>query len=63
MQYITIDVPTAGWAAVQTLRNYAGKRGLVIHAHRAMHGALIQHSCHGIYMLASDCTIKSGINS
>lgn len=49
-EYVMIDVLTAGFGAVQTLRDNA--KGLVIHAHRAMHAALTRHSGHGISMLA-----------
>jgi ribulose-bisphosphate carboxylase large chain len=47
-EYVMIDVLTAGFSAVQTLRNYTD---LVIHAHRAMHGALTKNKKHGISML------------
>ncbi len=47
-EYVMIDVLTAGFAAVQTLRNHTN---LVIHAHRAMHAALTKNSKHGISML------------
>jgi len=47
-EYVMIDVLTAGFAAVQTLRNHTD---LVIHAHRAMHGALTKNKKHGISML------------
>jgi ribulose-bisphosphate carboxylase large chain len=48
-EYIMIDILTSGFAAVQTLRN----AGLgVIHAHRAMHGAITRNPKHGISMLA-----------
>jgi len=51
-EYIMIDILTAGWAALQTMRDYCGKLGLAIHAHRAMHGALTRDKKHGISMLA-----------
>jgi len=47
-EYVMIDVLTAGFAAVQTLRNHTD---LVIHAHRAMHAALTKNHKHGISML------------
>lgn len=43
---IMIDVLTAGFSAVQYIRNQ--KLGLVIHAHRAMHGAITRRKDHGI---------------
>jgi len=51
-EYIMIDILTAGWAAVQTVRNEAEKLGLAIHAHRAMHGALTRDHRHGMSMIA-----------
>ena len=36
-KYVMIDILTAGWAAVQTLREANFK--MAIHAHRAMHAA------------------------
>ncbi|TKJ17875.1 type III ribulose-bisphosphate carboxylase [Candidatus Woesearchaeota archaeon B3_Woes] len=48
-RYIMIDILTAGWSAVQTIRNL--NLGLVIHAHRAMHAALTRNPKHGISML------------
>ncbi len=47
-EYVMIDVLTTGFAAVQTLRNHTN---LIIHAHRAMHGALTKNKKHGISML------------
>jgi ribulose-bisphosphate carboxylase large chain len=48
-RYIMIDVLTAGWSGLQTIRlqNF----GLVIHAHRAMHAAITRNPKHGISML------------
>ncbi|MBW2995985.1 type III ribulose-bisphosphate carboxylase [Candidatus Woesearchaeota archaeon] len=48
-EYVMIDIITAGWSAVQTLRE--ANLGLVIHAHRAMHGAFTENPKHGISML------------
>ena len=48
-EYIMIDILTCGWSGVQTVRNKVNK---VIHAHRAMHGALTRNPEHGISMLA-----------
>lgn len=48
-EYAMVDIITAGWAALQTLReaNY----GLAIHAHRAMHAAFTRNKKHGVSML------------
>jgi ribulose-bisphosphate carboxylase large chain len=51
-EYFMIDVLTTGWAAVHTMRNYNDKKKLVMHAHRALHGALTRNPKHGISMLA-----------
>jgi ribulose-bisphosphate carboxylase large chain len=50
-EYIMIDVLTAGWAAVQTLRETAGELGLAIHAHRAFHAAFTRNPNHGMSMV------------
>ncbi len=49
-KYVMVDILTAGWAAVQTLRDE--DLGLIIHAHRAGHAALTRMPQHGISMLA-----------
>lgn len=48
-RYAMIDIITAGWAGLQTLRN--ANLGLIIHAHRAMHAAMTRNKKHGISML------------
>lgn len=47
---IMMDVFTAGFSAVQYIRNQ--NLGLIIHAHRAMHGAFTRLKDHGITNLA-----------
>lgn len=47
-EYVMVDILTTGFAGLQTLRD--NSEDLVIHAHRAMHGALTRHD-HGIAML------------
>ena len=51
-EYLMVDVLTVGWSALQTLRNENEKLKLVLHGHRAMHGALTRNKEHGISMLA-----------
>lgn len=46
--YIMVDILTAGWSALQTVRKNSV---LPIHAHRAMHAALTKNERHGISML------------
>jgi ribulose-bisphosphate carboxylase large chain len=48
-EYIMIDILTAGWSALQTLRDM--DFGMVIHAHRAMHAAITRDHRHGVSML------------
>ncbi len=48
-KYIMIDIITAGWAALQTLRE--GNFKMAIHAHRAMHAAFDRNPEHGINMM------------
>jgi ribulose-bisphosphate carboxylase large chain len=47
-KYIMIDILTAGWAALQTLREANFK--MAIHAHRAMHAAFTRNPNQGISM-------------
>lgn len=48
-KYIMIDILTAGWAALQTLRE--GNFKMALHAHRAMHAAFDRDPKHGISMM------------
>ncbi len=48
-KYVMIDIITAGWAALQTLREADFK--MAIHAHRAMHAAFDRNPKHGISMM------------
>lgn len=48
-KYIMIDIITAGWAALQTLREADFK--MALHAHRAMHAAFDRNPRHGISMM------------
>ena len=50
-EYAMIDIITAGFSALQTLRNHMEKNKQVIHAHRAMHAAFTRNKRHGITML------------
>lgn len=47
-EYIMVDIITAGWASIQTLRNK--NFDLVLHAHRAGHAAFTKNPKHGISM-------------
>ncbi len=47
-EYVMVDILTAGWSGLQTVRNNVPK---IIHAHRAMHAAITRNPKHGISML------------
>lgn len=50
-EYVMVDILTAGWAAVQTLREECEELGLAIHAHRAFHAAFTRNPKHGMSMV------------
>ena len=49
-EYVMVDVVTAGWAALQSVRERCEDLGLAIHAHRAMHAAFDRVPTHGVSM-------------
>ncbi len=49
-KFIMVDILTAGWGALQTIREFAGEYGLAIHAHRAFHAAFTRNPDHGVSM-------------
>jgi ribulose-bisphosphate carboxylase large chain len=49
-EYVMVDVVTAGWGAVQTVRDACEGHGIAIHAHRAMHAAFDRIENHGVSM-------------
>ncbi len=51
-EHVMVDILTAGWAGVQTLREECEELGLAIHAHRAFHAAFTRDPKHGMSMLA-----------
>jgi ribulose-bisphosphate carboxylase large chain len=62
-EYVMIDILTSGWAALQTLREANEDLQLVLHGHRAMHGALTRNLNHGISMaFIADCTRLIGLD-
>jgi ribulose-bisphosphate carboxylase large chain len=50
-EYVMVDIVTVGWSGLQTLRNYNDHFSLMLHAHRAGHGALTKNPRHGISMV------------
>ncbi len=62
-EYFMIDILTVGWSGLQTMRNYDDKLNMVIHAHRAMHGALTRNPRHGISMMTlAKCARLIGVD-
>ena len=49
-RYLMVDIVTVGWSALQTVRNANDDLKLVLHAHRAGHGAFTKDPKHGISM-------------
>ncbi len=59
-EYIMLDILTCGWSGLQTVRD---KITHVIHAHRAMHGALTRNPKHGISMMTiAKCSRLIGVD-
>ena len=50
-EYVMVDILTAGWSALQTIRNECEELGLAIHAHRAFHAAFTRNPNQGMSML------------
>jgi ribulose-bisphosphate carboxylase large chain len=50
-EYAMVDIVSVGWSGLQTLRNYNDHFSLILHAHRAGHGALTKNPRHGISMV------------
>nr|VDD89007.1 RuBisCO long chain, Form III-b [uncultured archaeon] len=61
-KYVMLDILTAGFSALQTLRQANFK--LAIHAHRAMHAAFTRNKKHGISMMTiADISRLIGVDS
>ena len=50
-EYAMVDILSAGWSSLQTVREANEVLNLIIHAHRAGHGALTKNTRHGISMI------------
>ena len=62
-RYAMVDVLTVGWSGVQTLRDACEDLGLMIHGHRAMHGAITRNPNHGISMaVLAKCSRLVGVD-
>ncbi|MDD5651427.1 MAG: type III ribulose-bisphosphate carboxylase [Candidatus Nanoarchaeia archaeon] len=63
-KYMMIDILTAGWSGLQTLRDESNDLKLAIHAHRAMHAAFTRNPKHGISMLTiAKCSRLVGVDN
>jgi ribulose-bisphosphate carboxylase large chain len=49
-RFVMVDIITAGWSALQTVRERTDDLDLAIHAHRAMHAAFDRLPHHGVSM-------------
>ena len=62
-EVVMIDILTAGWASLETMRDVCNDLGLAIHAHRAFHAAFTRNPQHGMSMLAvSDVARSIGVD-
>jgi len=60
-KFVMHDILTGGWSSLETLRKNSG---MVIHAHRAMHGAFTENKEHGISMMViADFARMIGVDS
>lgn len=50
-KYVMIDILTAGWASLQTVREVCNDLKLAIHSHRAFHSTFTRNPKHGMSML------------
>jgi ribulose-bisphosphate carboxylase large chain len=49
-EFVMVDILTAGWSALQSIRDLAEENELAIHAHRAFHAAFDRIREHGVSM-------------
>ena len=49
-EFVMVDIITAGWSGLQSVRERCATLGLAIHAHRAMHAAFDRMPTHGVSM-------------
>lgn len=62
-EYVMVDILTAGWAGLQTIRKACDDLHLAIHAHRAFHAAFTRNPVHGMSMLmVSDVARLIGVD-
>lgn len=62
-EYVMVDILTAGWAGLQTVREACEDFGLAIHAHRAFHAAFDRNPRHGMSMkVIAECARLIGVD-
>jgi ribulose-bisphosphate carboxylase large chain len=49
-RFVMVDIITAGWSGLQSVRKRCEDHGMAIHAHRAMHAAFDRIPTHGVSM-------------
>ncbi len=61
--FIMVDILAAGYAALQTVREYTEEYGLAIHAHRAFHAAFTRLKDHGVsFFLIAKISRLAGVD-
>lgn len=61
--FVMVDIITAGWSALQTVRRRTDDLDLAIHAHRAMHAAFDRLDHHGVSMrVLAQCARLAGVD-
>jgi ribulose-bisphosphate carboxylase large chain len=62
-EYVMVDILTAGWSSLETVRKECDRLDLAIHAHRAFHAAFTRNRLHGMSMLVvSDIARLMGVD-
>ena len=63
-KYVMIDMLTAGWAGLESLRQQCQDTKQAIHSHRAMHATFTRNPLHGISMLfVAKCAKLVGVDN
>ncbi|MDP3881591.1 MAG: type III ribulose-bisphosphate carboxylase [Nanoarchaeota archaeon] len=63
-KYVMVDIVTAGWSGLQTIREHCQDSKQAIHAHRAMHATFTRNPKHGLSMLAlAKCARLVGVDN
>ncbi len=63
-EFVMVDILTAGWSGLQSVREFCKDHKMAIHAHRAFHAAFDRNPHHGLTMLAlAGCTRLVGTDT